>query len=51
MNINSVSPSFGSLQVATSKMNNKQMDLSDKFCDSLKYDDTYQTLEDQDIDV
>jgi len=51
MNINSVSPSFGSLQVATSKMNNKQMDLSDKFCDSLKYDDTYQTLEDQDVDV
>jgi len=51
MNINGISPSFGSIQVATSKMNRKQMDVSDKFCNAVKYNDEYQSLAEEDVDI
>lgn len=52
MNISSnFSPSFGSIQVNLSRMNNTQRDLSDKFFNAIKYDDKYQQLENEDVDI
>ena len=52
MNISSnFSPSFGSIQVRASQMNNVQRDVSDKFFNALKYDDNYQQFVEDDVDV
>ena len=48
---NTTSPSFGSIQVALSKMNNSQRDISDKFYRAVKYSDDYITYADNDIDI
>ena len=48
---NNYSPSFGSIQVGLSKMNSKQMALSDRLYDTIKYSESYLPVENNDIDI
>ena len=48
---NSLSPSFGSIQVGISKMDRDQRAKSDAVFSTLKYSDRYQPLEHEDIDI
>lgn len=48
---NNISPSFGSIQVQSSKMNRKQINTSNSLYDTIKYSDEYSKLSDEDIDI
>ena len=48
---NNTSPSFGSIQVALSKMDKNQRGESDKLYKAIKYDDKYSPLAEKDVDI
>ena len=48
---NNTSPSFGSIQVNISKMNNYQRGVSNKLFRAIKYSENYSPIAEKDVDI